>query len=42
MAGCGPMIVLGVIGMLLLGPLGLIVGVIAGGFLGVLGQKPPA
>ena len=42
MSGCGPMIVLGFLGFLLLGPLGLIVGVIAGGFLGVLGQKPPA
>lgn len=42
MAGCGPMIVLGILGFLLAGPLGLIVGVIAGGFLGVLPQKPPA
>lgn len=35
MAGCLPMMVFGFLGMLLLGPLGLVVGVIAGGFIGL-------
>ena len=42
MAGCVPMLALGFLGFLIAGPLGLIVGVIAGGFAGVIGQRPPA
>lgn len=35
MNGCLPMLIFGLIGLCVLGPLGLIVGVIVGGFMGV-------
>jgi hypothetical protein len=39
MAGCLPMLLLGFGGLFLLGPFGLLAGILVGGFVGVIGGK---
>jgi hypothetical protein len=39
MAGCMPMLLLGLAGLFFLGPIGMLIGVVVGGFVGLIGGK---